>query len=289
MDIFIQIILNSVIAGAIYALVSLGFNLIYSTARFFDLAYGGVIAVGGYAVYYFYRILGLNVLTSITLGILVAGLVGFLIERMVYKQLRARKASNTVLLVASLGILTAIQAVISILFSSRFLSLTNGLSSNNTFNVFGGAITEIQVAILAVTLLVMIIMAVVLKYTLFGKAIRAVADDSEVASIVGINSNKIMGLVFFIGSLVAGVAGIAVGFESGIRPMMSMALLLKGFIVVVIGGVGSIYGGVLAAFFLAVIENIGVWQFSSEWRDTIAFLVLIVFLLFRPRGFFSKK
>ena len=120
------------------------------------------------------------------------------------------------------------------------------------------------------------------------EVIKAISDDEEVAKIVGINTNKIIGRVFFIGSAIAGLAGILTGFDIGIEPTMGMSLLLKGVIASIIGGVGSVYGGVIGAFLLGFVENFGIWKISGEWKDAIAFSVLILFLLFRPNGILKK-
>lgn len=288
MEIVVQIALNAVIAGAIYSLVALGFNLIYGTAKFFDLGYGALVAVGGYSVFYFYKLLGFPLVVSIILGMLIAGALGFLIEKVVYRQLRTRKASNTVLLIASLGVLTVVQAIIAILFSSQFQTLSNNIGVEQTYTILGGIITQTQVLILVAGIVVMFVLGITLKHTLFGKAVRAISDDEEVSKIVGINTEKIIGRVFFIGSAIAGLAGIAVGFDTGIQPTMGLSLLLKGVIAAIIGGIGNVYGGILGAFFLAIIENLGAWQFSGEWKDAIAFGVLIVFLLIRPQGIWPK-
>ena len=288
MEIAVQIALNAVIAGAIYSLVALGFNLIYGTAKFFDLGYGALVAVGGYSVFYFYKLLGFPLVFSVILGILVAGALGFLIEKVVYRQLRARKASSTVLLVASLGVLTVVQAIIAILFSSQFQILSRNIGGEQTYTILGGIITQTQGLILVAGIVIMFVLGTALKHTLFGKAVRAISDDEEVSKIVGINTEKIIGYVFFIGSAIAGLAGIAVGFDTGIQPTMGFSLLLKGVIAAIIGGIGNVYGGILGAFFLAIIENLGAWQFSGEWKDAIAFGVLIIFLLFRPQGILKR-
>ncbi len=288
MDIVPQLIVNSIIAGAIYSMVALGFNLIYGTAKFFDLGYGVLTAVGGYAVFYFSRTLGLNIYVSIVLGVLVAGLVGTLVEKLVYKKLRARKASSMVFIVAALGVMTALQAVIAILFSSQFQVFPETISSQ-TFQVFGGVITGVQCITLALSILIMFGLVVSLRFTKFGKAVKAVSDDAEVSKIVGINTDRVISRVFFIGSCIAGLAGILVGFDTGIEPTMGFSLLLKGVIASIIGGVGNIYGGVLGAFLLGFIENFGIWKISGEWKDAIAFSVLIIFLLFRPNGILGRK
>ncbi|MCX6715691.1 MAG: branched-chain amino acid ABC transporter permease, partial [Candidatus Taylorbacteria bacterium] len=124
--------------------------------------------------------------------------------------------------------------------------------------------------------------------TMFGKAVKAVGDDEEVAKIVGINTPRIIGWVFGIGSAIAGLAGILVGFDTGIEPTMGLSLLLKGVIASIIGGIGNVYGGVLGAFLLGFIENFGIWKISGEWKDAIAFAVLILFLLFRPQGILRR-
>lgn len=288
MDIIPQLVVNSIIAGAIYSMVALGFNLIYGTAKFFDLGYGVLTAVGGYAVFYFSKTLGLDIYLSILIGVLIAGLVGFLIERIVYKKLRQKKASSMVFMVAALGVMTALQAIIAILFSSQFQVFPVSINSQ-TYDIFGGIITGVQAIIFISGIVIMLALVLVLKFTKFGRAIRAVSDDEEVSKIVGIDTDKIIGKVFFIGSAIAGLAGILVGFDTGIEPTMGFSLLLKGVIASIIGGVGNIYGGVLGAFFLGFIENFGIWKISGEWKDAIAFAVLILFLLIRPQGIFGKK
>lgn len=287
MEIIPQLILNSIIAGAIYTMIALGFNLIYGTVKFFDLGYGSLIPVGGYSVFFFYKKLGLDLSLSVILGILLSGLVGFLISKIVYKPLVKRKASSMVFLVASLGVLTVIQATIAMLFTSQFQTLSLG-GESRVFQISSAIMTEVQLAILVVGLLISLGLYIILKKTMFGKAISAISDDEEVSKIVGINTEKIIGAVFFIGSCIAGLSGIFIGFDTGIEPTMGMSLLLKGVIASIIGGIGNIYGGVLGAFFLGFIENFGIWKISGEWKDAIAFGVLIIFLLFRPSGILKK-
>ena len=288
MGILPQLILNSIISGAIYTLVALGFNLIYGATKFFNLAHGIMAAIGGYAVFYFAKTLGLDVYVAIILGVALAGLVGFGLDKFIYLPLRRRKASNMVLLVASLGAMTALQAVIAILFSSRFKTLSGNVGTQKLFTILGGVITQTQFVILLSAALVMAGLVVFLYKTQFGKTVRAISDDEEVARIIGINTNKIIGYVFFIGSAITGFTGILVGFDVGIEPTMGLSLLLKGVIASIVGGVGNIYGGVLGAFLLGFVENFGIWKISGEWKDAIAFALLITFLIFRPRGIMNK-
>ena len=284
-----QLIVNSIIAGSIYSLIALGFNLIFGTTKFFNINHGVVATIGGYTVFYFSKTLGLDVSLSILIAVLFAGLVGYLSEKFVFLPMRNKKASGMVMLVASLGLFTALQAVVAILFTSQFQTLSQDVGETKIYNFFGGIITQTQLIILVAAILITLLLAFVMKWSKFGKAVKAISDDIEVAKIVGINANTIISKVFFIGSAIAGVAGVAVGFDTGIEPTMGMNLLLKGVIASIIGGVGNVYGGVLGAFLLGFVENFGIWKISGEWKDAIAFAVLILFLIFRPGGIMGGK
>jgi branched-chain amino acid transport system permease protein len=289
MDIIPQLVLNTVIAGAEYALIAVGFTLIYSAARFFDLGYGALAAMGGYSVLYFYVMLGWGLVPSLLLGVFVAGALGSLVEFVLYRPLRSRKSSNTVMLVASLGVLTVVQSLVAILFTSQFRTLSKNPGAGTVYQIFGGAITETQVVILVAAVVVTVGLALLLKYSLFGKAVRAISDDEEVSRIVGIDTKRILAYVFFLGTAIGGIAGISTGFDTGLQPTMGLTLLLKGVVAAIVGGIGSVWGAGLGALLLALAENLGAWQFSGEWKDAIAFVMLIAFLLFRPQGILGKK
>jgi branched-chain amino acid transport system permease protein len=218
----------------------------------------------------------------------VAGALGFFLDKLIYQPLRKRQASNMVLLVASLGAFTVIQAVIAMLFTSQFQTLSQNIGTQKIYDLAGGVITQTQVIILLCGLVIMVGLMLLTKFTMFGKAIKAISDDEEVAKIVGINTNRIIGYVFFISSAIAGLAGILVGYDTGIEPIMGMPLLLKGVIAAIVGGVGNIYAGVLGAFLLGFVENFGIWKISGEWKDAIAFGLLLLFLIFRPKGLIKK-
>jgi branched-subunit amino acid ABC-type transport system permease component len=288
MSILPQLIANSLIAAGTYALIALGFNLIYATTKFFNLAHGAMATVGGYAVFFLLRTFtGINVALAIALGVLFAGLLGFGLDRLVYRELRKRKASNLVLLVASLGMLTVVQAIVAMLFTSQFQTLSAAVS-DTVYTIGGASVTGTQLTIMGSALAVRILLALLLKKTLFGKTVRAVSDDEEVSKIVGINTEWVIGWVFFIGSAIAGLSGILVGFDTGIQPTMGLNLLLKGVIASIVGGIGSVYGAVLGALLLGFVENFGIWKISGEWKDAIAFVLLILFLIFRPQGIVKK-
>jgi len=288
MDIFSQLTINSIIAGSIYALIALSFNIIYGATKFFNFAHGVMAAIGGYLVFFLAKTLNINTYISIIVAVLVVAFLGYGLDKLIYQPLRKRKASTMVLLVASLGVMIALQAIISIAFGSQFKTLSGRIGTQKIYQVFGGSITQIQLFMFVVFILVMVGFALMLYKTKFGKTVRAISDDEEVARITGINTNRIIGQVFFIGSGIAALAGILIGFDTGIVPTMGLSLLFKGVIAAIVGGVGSVYGGVLGAFLLGFVENFGIWKISGEWKDLIAFLLLIVFLIFRPRGIMNK-
>lgn len=289
MSVFVQIILNSFIAASMYALIALGFNLIYGTARFFNLAHGTMALIGAYVVLAVSIQFGAPYLLSIPLGIGAAGLAGVALDKGIYASLRVRKASKLILLIASLGAMTAISALLAMIFSSQFFPLLSESAANPTLDIFGGSITVVQLSMLGAAGVIYGLLWFLLYRTMFGKAVRAISDDREVAEIVGIDTNTIISWVFFIGSAIAGLAGILVGMDTGIQPSMGLFLLLGGAVACIIGGIGNITGGIVGALILAFAENFGVWAISGEWKSAIAFGLLIIFLLFRPQGVMNVK
>lgn len=283
---FSQIIINSLISGAIYALLALGFNLIYNSTKFFNLSHGTVGVAGGYVVYGLAQLWGWNFYLSLLIGLLSAGALGWFLNYFVFSALRRQKASNMTMLVASLGLFTILQALITIIFSSQFQILNQSLPQ--IYSLANASITQIQIIIILVTLLVAGALLLLLKKTLFGKMVRALSDDEGVAKIVGLNTEKIIGWVFFIGSAIAGLAFIFQGLDSGLEPSLGLGLLLKGVIAAIIGGVGNVYGSFVGAFLLAFVENFGIWKIAAEWKDAIAFALLVIFLLFRPQGLMKR-
>lgn len=153
----------------------------------------------------------------------------------------------------------------------------------------GAVITDIQILIIAVSGLLSVILFLLINKTKIGKAIRAVADDPVGASISGIYPEKVILYAFGLGSALAGMAGGLISLETNIEPTMGLNAILKGIIASIIGGIRSIPGAVLGGLFLGIVENLGIWKIQAGWKDTIAFAVLIVFLLLRPEGILGKK
>jgi len=286
--VFTQLIINGVIAGSIYVLVALGFTVIYRTVKFFHFAHGVVYAAGAYIAYTFTISLGVHPIISFFLAAALAGIIGIIIDRLVYKPLRKRKAPNLVFLIASFGVFIFVQNLLQLIYGAQILTIrTWPVKEGHHF--FGAVITDTQILILAASAALCLGLWLFVKKTKLGKAMRAVADDRIAANVVGINPERIILAAFAIGSALAGAAGILISLETNIEPTMGMNAILKGIIASIIGGIGSIPGAMFGGLFLGIAENLGIWKISAGWKDCIAFVILIVFLLFRPGGIMGVK
>ncbi|MDP3042953.1 MAG: branched-chain amino acid ABC transporter permease [bacterium] len=280
---FNQLFVNSLIAGAIYGLVASGFSLIYSTCKFVHFAHGATIAFSAYFFYFLLVGLGLNFWPSAILAVIFASFLGWLMNKVVYKKFRKRKAGNVILLIAGFALLIFFEALILMMFGADvktigYIKIAKGLE------FFGAIITPLQIVIVIVSLVLLVALYLFMKKTKIGKAMRAVADNKDAAEIVGISAEKIYSRSFIIGSAIAGVAAILVGLEQNLEPMMGTNLMIKGFTAAIIGGIGSVPGAILGSFLLGFAENYGIWFLPSGYKDAIAFVILFIFLLFRPYG-----
>lgn len=278
-----QVTLNSLSDSSVYLLVALAFAFSYTVTKFINISIGGIVLVGAYSAYFLFKIVGLAIIPSVVIAVLIAGIVGYVVDKLIYYPLRLSKASSTVLMIASLGAYMVIQACIAIIFSSQSIILTINLINKNSVTLFGGHITLIQIISLATGAIILLLTLFIKKRTLFGKKMIAINDDVEVAKIIGINVNHIIAIVFFLSSSIAGLAGIMEVFDFGISPVDGLSLFFKGAIAAIIGGAGNPIGAVAGAFLLGFAENFGILFLPGEWKNTIAFLLLIAYLLFRNK------
>ncbi len=286
--IFVQLLINGIIAGSIYALVAVGFSLIYATNRFVHFAHGGFVTVSAYLIYLFFSLVGLNFYISALLTILIAGFLGWLVYKLVYAPLKKRRASNAVLLIASVGLLILLENLMLLIFGADVKSV-GYIQTRKGIEVFGGIITPLQIIIVIVTVVLLLVLWFFMKKSRPGKTMRAVADNVELANIIGIDANKVCYLSFVIGTALAGVAGILVALEQNIGPSMGTGLIIKGFTGAIIGGVLSVPGSILGSYLLGLVENFGIWFLPSGYKDAIAFALLFIFLLFKPTGILGLR
>ena len=283
-----QLVANSLYIASIYTIIALGFALIYQVSRFFHFAHGVVFTAGAYLTFLFKVWLGYPYFFSIVVSIGLSAILGCFIEISIYRPLRHKGSSPLVLLLASLGIYIVLQNIISMVFGDDIKTIRSGIVEEG-INILGARITPIQITIIAVNLFLLVCCFFFLKYTKVGQAMRAVANDPELARVSGIESDRVILSTFALGSALAGIAGILVALDVDMTPTMGMNALLMGVVAVIIGGVGSMPGVALGALLLGMAQHFGAWYVGSQWQDAIAFVILLIFLLFRPQGFLGKK
>lgn len=283
-----QIICNIALSFFIYSLIALSFVLCYYPTRFFHLAHAITLTFAAYFTYFFYIQLHFPVAASIPLAIICATVIGMLSECALYKPLRRRNASPMILMIASLGLYTVLQNVISMLWGDDTKRVrTSEVKVGHEF--FGAYITDIQIVTIVVCLVLFVGCVLFMQYSRIGRNIRAVASNPELSNIVGIHSDRVILWAFAIGSALAAVAGILIIFDTNMRPTMGFSWLLYSVIAMIIGGVGSNWGLVGGALLLATTQHLTGYYMGSQWMDAIAYIILILFLLAKPLGFSGKR
>jgi len=268
--------------------VAVGFGLVFATTRFFHFAHGAVYTAGAYLALVFVKWLGLPLLPGAAAAVVLCAALGLAMELVLYRPLRRRGATPLVLLLASLGAYIVLQNTISLVFGDQTQTLRSGVVRVG-LPVLGARITPVQIWIIAVAVALTVLVWLLVKKTRLGISMRAVANDPELALISGVPADTVILASFVLGSALAGAAGILVAMDVDMTPTMGMNALIMGVVAVIVGGTGSVPGIALGALLLAAAQHFGVWQISSKWQDAIAFVILLVFLLFRPQGFFGRK
>ena len=251
---------------------------------------GAVIgcSIGAYIGRLIFQTDGAGLYLSWAVSCLLAGIVGLALYRGLYVYMRERARSPLVMLVASLGILLAMTAFTTIIFQSAPRPLPEAFGSN-PWNIAGANLKGFNIFAVGVAIVGFLALLFALKWTTFGKAVRAIGDDEEVSKVVGINTTVVIAIVFFVGAVYAALGGILSGHDTAIQPRMGLLLLLKGWIASVVGGIGNLYGALLGGFVLGMIEQFGIWDLAGEWKEAISFVLLILFLSFWPNGILPRR
>ena len=290
----IHVVLSPAVGVAVAALLAW---MLYRGSEFVHAGTGRVrdavivvvsIAIGLCAAILAANTPGAKLYLSWVVSCLLAGTVGLALYRGLYVYMRERARSPLIMLVASLGILLAITAAITIVFESAPRTLPEAFGSD-PWTIWGGNIKGFNVFTIGVALAGFAGLLVLLRRTSFGKAVRAIGDDEEVSRVVGINTTVVIAIVFFIGAAYAAMAGLLSGHDTAIQPRMGLLLLLKGWIASVVGGIGNLYGAIVGGFALGMVEQFGIWDLAGEWKDVVSYLVLVLILLFWPKGLLPRK
>lgn len=283
----LQQLLNAAQLGAVYALIALGYTMVYGTIRLINFAHGDIFMLGGFIGFLLVTVIpGLPVAVMIPLAMLLTALVGVLIERAAYRRLR--NAQRMSLVITALGVGIFLENLVRILVGPQARQIPAQLPNKVLKLSAGVVITEDKLLVIAISLLLMVILWLFVNKTLLGTAMRAVADNGDAVQLMGVNLNLIIATTFAVGSALAAAGGIFFGQAYSIDPYMGIDLGWKAFIAAVIGGIGSIEGAVIGSFLLAGVEVLTVAYLSSNLKNGIAFGLLILLLLVRPNGIVGR-
>jgi branched-chain amino acid transport system permease protein len=286
--------------GMVYALIALGYTLVYGVLQLINFAHSEVFMAGGFG--------GLFTLDHLigskqphgaaSVGYLVLGLVGgalagavvaFVLERVAYRPLRRRNAPKLAYLISAIGASFFLYNLAGKEFGRLGSSIPQPFTSGKVFSVFGAQVTTYELVVSGVALAMLAVLDRMVAKTRLGQGIRAVAQDADTASLMGINIDRVILLTFVIGGVLGGAAGTLFGLQQGVTYTMGFTPGIKAFTAAVLGGIGNIRGAVLGGLLLGIVENVPLGCIDTKWQDVIAFGVLVVVLLFRPTGILGER
>jgi len=279
---------NGLSLGSIYALIALGYTMVYGIVKLINFAHGDVFMVGAFVGFYSITILELPFLPALLISMIVCAIFGVLIERIAYKPLR--NATRIAALITAIGVSLLIEYGMIYIRGAQPEAYPKDVMPTSKIDILGVSISSQSLSIFFVAVVLMIILQFVVHKTKIGKAMRAVSFDADAARLMGINVNNTISATFAIGSALAGAAGVIFGiYYIKIEPLMGIIPGLKAFVAAVLGGIGIIPGAMVGGLLLGVIEALVSAAGFSLWRDGVAFVVLILILIFRPQGLFGKN
>lgn len=289
MSTFLQQIINGVTLGSVYALIALGYTMVYGIIKLINFAHGDIFMVGAYIAFFCITYLRLGLLPSLLLSMLFCAVLGIFIEKFAYKPLR--NSPRVSALITAIGVSLLLESLMQLITGAdsrvfpRAVRETNYHFLHNTI-----VINSKQIYLVLITIILMIILNFIVKRTKIGKAMRAVSQDMDAARLMGINVDTTISYTFAIGSALAAAAGVLVGlYYNTINPLMGVLPGLKAFVAAVFGGIGIIPGAMLGGFSLGIIETLVSGYGSSMYKDAVAFAILILILLLKPSGLLGKN
>jgi branched-chain amino acid transport system permease protein len=285
---FLQQLVNGVSLGSIYALIALGYTMVYGIVKLINFAHGDVFMVGAFIGFYSITILDLGFFPALLISMATCAILGVLIERIAYKPLR--NATRIAALITAIGVSLLIEYGMIYVRGAQPEAYPSNLIPATSIDFLGVKVSSQSLLILGTSVFLMILLQFIVHKTKIGKAMRAVSHDMDAARLMGINVNNTISATFAIGSALAGAAGVAFGmYYTKIEPLMGIIPGLKAFVAAVLGGIGIIPGAMVGGLLLGVIESLVSAAGFSLWRDGVAFVVLILILIFRPAGLFGKN
>lgn len=279
---FAQHIFNILLLASGYALLGVGFWLSYRVQKFLDVTYALPLTAAPYVTLGLMQSAGLPLLPAGLIGITAGAVLGVTVNRFLFLPLRQRKASGLIMLLASLGLYTVFVNIISIVYGDDPVALVSG-GAADTFTQFGARITVWQLLMISCAVSAMVAVTAILRLTRAGMGCRAVASDTELAGLSGVTPERAVLQAVTVASILAGLGGVVMGLDTSVDPGMGLRALFMAVVVAIIAGRRGVLGIVPASLLLAGAQVAGTWKTSTLWQDAIAFAVLLVFLLTRPR------
>lgn len=284
----LQQLINGLSVGSVYALIAVGYALIYSVLNFTNFAHSITVTIGAYGVFWFLTLLTQNLYAGIVVGIIAAIIIGIVIESFAYRPLLQKKAKRVYLMIVGLGISVMGENLVVIAFTGKLRVYPVNFSAG-TVEVLGNNVGTMDLVILAVSLAALAVVELIIRKTRTGLAIRGASFDLETTSLMGVNSMRLILVVFIIAGCLAGVAGTLLGSKYTTYPTLGNYFTNKAFIASVVGGLGSLPGAILGALLLGVSETLVSAYISTSFRDLFAYLLLIIILLVKPSGLLGKS
>ncbi len=294
---FLQHLLNGFSLGSIYALIALGYTMVYGILQMINFAHSEVYMVGAFASYYFARKLGIDntpqlstLLLLLFVSMLSCALLGFLIERIAYRPLRLRRSPKLNILITAIGVSLTLQYAGQVIFGADPKVFPNVMNDIEVFTFAGLSFKSLDLTIWIVSFVAMLGLHFLVWHTRTGRAMRAVSHSSSLAALMGINPDRVYSATFILGSMLAGIGSVLVGMKyPKIEPLMGTLFGIKAFVAAVLGGIGHIPGAVLGGLMMGLLEEMVVAYMSSTYRDALAFGLLIFVLIFKPAGLLGKR
>lgn len=283
---FLEQLINGLSVGSVYALIALGYTMVYGIAKMINFAHGDIIMIGAYVLYICHNILALPEILSVLITIVFCSLLGITIERVAYKPLR--KAQSLAVLITAIGMSFFLQALALLIFGANPITFPS-IIKVKPIHIGSITISGITVITFIVTIICMVALTYFINRTKAGSAMRAVSEDKAAAELMGINVNKTTSMVFAIGSALAGIAGILyISQYQSLVPTLGAQPGIKAFVAAVIGGIGNIPGAMIGGILLGVIESLSKAYISTQLSDAIVFGILVLVLLVKPSGLLGK-
>lgn len=283
-----QQLFNALSLGCVYALFALGFTLIFGVLGVINLSHGAVFMVGAYAAVEAITLLSLPLWAGLLFAFVFCGLLGLLIDVLVLRPLRARNAPHLIPMIATIGVAIILNNGVQGIFGAQNLRFPSGTVSDDAITLAGLHLTSIELGIILLSFALMAVLMVALKRTQLGRALRAIAESPKAAYLLGINVEGLFFLTSFVAAGLGGVAGVLIGlYSNAVFPLMGQPILHKGIAVIILGGMGDIRGAMLGGLFLGFAEVLSVAYIGSNMRDAVAFGLLFLVLLVRPKGLFG--